>query len=330
MATMNLGFDSKNVDSLGNITVPDKYYNRITTGTPLLDEIWGGQDMPGILPGASILFTGSPGAGKSTMCLQMMDLIVRNSGKKVLLNATEENKFMVKMRANRLDISSNILVSQFSELDDLLEFVLDNDVDVLVQDSLQSLMYGDREGKKLVTDIGNRVVKFANDRDVTVFLIGHITKSGDFAGPMLLKHAIDVHAHLGFSKEINGCIFTLTKNRFGPANIPCGLPMTARGVDFSLIENSEEATTRITKAQKKDEFVEKAKELLLKGEKLSGYSHTDNGDLVKWIADEWDGNCSGNWWREVLGRAEAELRSDGALLGKTKINRRDHVYVEVN
>jgi len=330
MTSMNLGFNSGRVKLLRDVRVPDKYYNRITTGVPLLDEVYGGQDTPGILLGSSILFTGFPGAGKSTMMLQLADMLSRHAGKKILFNVGEENEYMVKMRANRLDITGNFHISQFDDVDELLNYVMSEGIEILVQDSIQTLVHEEDQGIKLVRNVGNKLVSFAKDTDITIFIVGHITKGGEFAGPMTLKHAVDVHQHLGINKDTNNRVFEVKKNRFGPGNTAYEFPMTYSGLDFRLIENPVEATSRISKSQKREQFVAKAKELLLSGAKLSGYSSTDNIVLSTWITEEWDGNCSGNWWREVLSRAQSELERENCTFATEHINSRKHVYVESN
>lgn len=329
MTAMDLGFGTGKVQRLKGINVPSKYYNRITTGSPLLDEVYGGDETPGILLGSSILFTGFPGAGKSTMMLQLADMLCRNGGKTILFNVGEENEYMVKMRANRLGLDGNFDISQFSEVDKLIEYALENEYDFVVQDSIQTLKNGEDSGNKLLLNVGNKLSAFAKDKDVTVFIVGHITKGGTFAGPMALKHAIDVHCHLGINKETMNRIFEMKKNRFGPCS-SYEFPMTQSGLDFTIIENKEEAVKRVSKAQKRTEFVNKAKELLVNGDKLSGYSHTDNSALSTWIASKWDGSCSGNWWREVLGLAQSELEKDNCSFATETINRRKHVYLESN
>src|SRR5574343_442874 len=84
------------VELLRDIVVPRKFFNRMKLGVQVLDEMFGGPDMPGILPGSSHLMTGVPGAGKSTMCLQLADLFQKNAGRNVLYNIGEENRHMIK------------------------------------------------------------------------------------------------------------------------------------------------------------------------------------------------------------------------------------------
>src|SRR3954471_15324912 len=82
--------DQGGIERLKDIVVPDKFFKRILFGVPLLDEVFGGE-MPGILPGSTYLFTGDPGAGKSTMALQMADLLESNAGRNVMYNIGEES-----------------------------------------------------------------------------------------------------------------------------------------------------------------------------------------------------------------------------------------------
>src|SRR5512137_2289661 len=125
---------SSQIKTLKDIKVPDTFFRRMKMEVPVLDELFGGPDFPGILPGSSILFTGMPGAGKSTAALQFGDLIQRNAGRNILYNIGEENKFMIKMRADRLGIDGNFCISLFEDVNDLLAFCEKTGVEVLFQD----------------------------------------------------------------------------------------------------------------------------------------------------------------------------------------------------
>src|SRR6185295_4166137 len=87
------------IGRLKDVHVPAKFYSRLSFGDKTLDRAFGTPDMPGVLKGSTVLFTGAPGAGKSTICLQMADLMQRFGGCNVLYNIGEENEAMVKMRA---------------------------------------------------------------------------------------------------------------------------------------------------------------------------------------------------------------------------------------
>lgn len=322
----------KEVEVLKDIEVPEKYFKRIRMDVTVLDEIFGGQEMPGLLAGTSVLFTGMPGAGKSTAALQFGDLIQRNSGRNILYNIGEENKFMIKMRADRLGIDGNFGISLFEDVNDLIEFCKSSGIEVLFQDSLQSLT--DRTApemnrKALWRHIGKKLHKFAKDEDVVVFIIGHITKGGDFAGPMEIKHDVDVHAHMKLNPETTARVFELTKNRFGPAGIPYEFNLSAKGLDFAkavMVESGPEDATISTAAERRDKILKLIKELLLKGEKISGYCFNRFEDP---ITGKMGVDCSGGYWRTMIEKAKNELEANGHVLNTVKIDGRTHVYVEI-
>lgn len=325
---MNLGHVNENVQVLSSVKVPEMYYKRITTGVELVDELFGGDELPGIFPGMSILFTGFPGAGKTTMALQLADLLQEN-GANVLYNVGEQNRFVVKLTADRLRIKGNFCVSQFQDIDKLLDYCKENHVEVLVQDSLQTLIISDDDiqGNRLIREVGEKLAEYSCNTGVVTFMLGHITKSGEFAGPMQLKHTVDAHAHLSLNKETGYRIFELKKNRFGPAYVPYEFFMGQEGLDFRQVDTSEENKEKLRGAQKREIIVEKAKDLLVKGHKLSGYSHDENDELVSWLKEN-QYTVSGGYWRGILGYAARELERENNVVKRETINRREHIYLE--
>lgn len=319
--------ESKEVEVLNDVQVPTRYYNRIKTGVEQLDLMFGGEDMPGIMPGATILLTGFPGAGKSTLALQLADIIEKFSGKSILYNAGEQTKAMIKMVANRLNLKQNFCISRFDDVDKLLEYCEKSGVEVLIQDSLQSLSCDDLEGNKKLLETGKRIVEWAMNECVTVVLVGQITKGGEFAGPMQLKHDVDIHAHLSFNKDTGNRIFELSKNRFGPAAMPYEFFMSRNGMELRMVDNPEEQRKAIRSIEKREKIVGKAKELLLKGEQLSGYSSMEHTELATFI-DKECGGCSGGYWRGVLAVAVRELENEGHKISKRNVDRRECVFVE--
>lgn len=323
---------SNDVEVLKDIKVPERFFNRIKMDVQILDEIFGGAEMPGMLAGTSVLFTGMPGAGKSTAALQFGDLFQRKAGRNVLYNIGEENKFMIKMRADRLGIDGNFCISMFEDVNDLIKFCRETGVEILFQDSLQSLRdrdYPDLNGKVLWKVVGKKLHKFAKDEDVTVFIIGHITKGGDFAGPMEIKHDVDVHAHMKLNPETASRVFELTKNRFGPAGIPYEFNLSARGLDFArgvMTEAEGEGDVRSSSSDRKHKTIALIKEKLLVGEKISGYCFTRFNDP---ITGKMGVDCNGNVWRVYIEQARRQLEAEGHILNSVKIEGRTHIYVEV-
>ena len=328
--------DHKNdVQILKDIQVPERFFNRMALGVPVLDELFGGQDFPGILPGASILFTGMPGAGKSTAALQFADLLQRNAGRNILYNVGEESEYMVAMRARRLGIKADFGISTIDDVDELIKVCKETGVEVLLQDSLQSLHCKEadhvsrQERMKVIT---KKLHKFGKDENIATFIIGHITKGGDFAGPMEIKHDIDVHAHIKLNPETMAREFQLTKNRFGPAGIPYECNLTQTGLDFAelkLIETKpgEESEKKGGKAgERRDATLKVIKDALLSGDKVSPKCFTR-------LKDPFSGkvgiDCSGGFFGALLEKCIAQLKSEGHIVNTVKVDGKSHYMVEI-
>lgn len=319
-----IGPQNAGPELLRDIAVPKKFYSRIDLGVNILNEIFGGQEMPGIVPGTSFLFTGTPGAGKSTLALQMADLLIKHAGRNVLYNLGEENRFMVKMRADRLGLAGNFCIQQISEVDDLIQFCEDLGVEILFQDSLQTLTIAGLSGNKLLSAIADRFQAWKEKSDVTVFMIGHSTKGGYFAGPNHVKHVLDAHVHLGLDKDTGNRILMLEKNRFGPAAIPYEFTISASGMDFDQVKIADqddddgEAKQIVSKAaDRRERITALIKEKLLAGEKISGYCF-----------ERFEVECSGGFWRGMLARACRELQEEGNEIEETRVDGRLHNFVK--
>ncbi len=311
---------------LRDVVVPKKFYNRIKFGMPILDEVFGGAEMPGILPGSTVLFTGSPGAGKSTMCLQLADMLDLN-GVGVFYNVGEESRVMVKLRADRLRLKQQFNVGHITEIDELLQRAEDDGVELLFIDSLQSLRDGELERSALLRSIGKKSQAWAHARDVAVVLIGHITKGGGFAGPMELKHDLDAHAHLSLNKETGNRVFMLDKNRFGPAMIPYEFVLSANGLDFRVLEQdpgtvgADGSSTPSRRSGRREEIKGLILDRLKAGERISGYCF-----------ERFKVECSGGFWRGMLAKAVGELKDEGYTMSVSRTgpggSGRTHDYVE--
>ena len=314
--------NNANVEILKDIVVPAKFYKRLDLGVPILNEIFGGQEMPGILPGTNFLFTGTPGAGKSTMALQMAELLSKNAGLNVLYNIGEENRYMIKLRADRLGITGNFCITQIDEVDDLIRFCDETGVEVLFQDSLQSLKDGTLEGNAILKSAVKKMQAWKEVSDVTMFTIGHVTKGGIFAGPNELKHDVDAHAHIKINPDTGNRVFELQKNRFGPGCIPYEFSISSQGLDFQQLkpetENPIEAIACGSKsADRRERIKQLIKDKLVGGEKISGYCF-----------ERLEVDCSGGFWRGMLARACKELQAEGKKVGEARIDGRLHNFIE--
>jgi len=199
----------------------------VSTHIAELDRVLGG----GLVPGSVTLLGGEPGIGKSTLLLQLL----ASANRKCLYVTAEESAQQVKLRADRLGVNSPDLwlLSEMS-LTNILRSVDDLKPDVLVVDSIQTVVdpeLGSTPGSVVqVRGCAHRLVQEAKHRDLTVVLVGHVTKEGGLAGPRVLEHVVDTV--LSFEGERHHALRLLraAKHRFGPTNELGLFEMTEEGL----------------------------------------------------------------------------------------------------
>lgn len=190
-------------------------FSRISTQDDELDLVLGG----GLVEGSLVLIGGSPGVGKSTLLLKIASNLA-NSGKKVLYVSAEESKTQIKLRANRLEANgSNLFLLTELCLENIIEELHKKDYSVLVIDSIQTL-YSDKVSSAAgsitqVREITFELMCLSKAYNISIFIIGHITKDGAIAGPRVLEHMVDVVLYFegDATKEIR--LLRGFKNRFG-------------------------------------------------------------------------------------------------------------------
>lgn len=192
---------------------------RISTGFSEMDMVLGG----GIVPGGVSLIAGDPGVGKSTLLLQLC-LLLSEKGKKVLYISGEESPEQIKMRATRLlgkkKENEHLLVLSLTDPDAGIAQIQDIKPALVVVDSVQTLQSENVAG--LAGSIAQirygtlHFVKAAKTLNIPVLLVGHVTKEGMVAGPMLLSHMVDTVLFLEGEKFSKTRILRSLKNRFGP------------------------------------------------------------------------------------------------------------------
>lgn len=228
---MKLGRNNNTIQSIGDVSVPAEYYNRIFTGVYSLDFMFGGANNPGLVKGSTVAITGSPGGGKSTLLTQMCSSAAKRMGLRVLYNSNEETEIQIKMRTDRLGCSG-FLVSGFKNVEDLMKACKDNKIDILIQDSLPTLEIGDNDKIK---DVCEYVVEQTSCNKMITFVICHVTKSGSMAGPKTIEHAVDAYYHMSVKKNDNR-IIKAHKNRMGPASNEFEFRMTNKGFDLNPVK----------------------------------------------------------------------------------------------
>lgn len=222
--TVNEEIVSKNQKSLDNYKpssvfpmdkIEYKQEKRTFCGLAELDRVLGG----GLVVGSLVLLSGDPGIGKSTLLLQAIyGLACR--GFKVLYASGEESLTQIKLRAERLNaVHANIIVSNETNIDAILETAKQMKPHVLVVDSIQTVYHPTLSGTpgnvSQIRECTNLIMQFAKSENVSTFIIGHVTKEGNIAGPKLLEHLVDTVMHLEGDSSSGYRILRALKNRFG-------------------------------------------------------------------------------------------------------------------
>lgn len=191
---------------------------RFLTGIAEFDRVLGG----GIVKGSLVLIGGDPGIGKSTLLLQVTKNLA-NSGKKVLYVSGEESLHQIKMRADRLgnDYKGMQILCE-TNLDDIKDAVLEIKPDMVVIDSIQTMYREDVSSApgsvSQVREATSLLLQLAKANEISIFIVGHVTKEGAVAGPRVLEHMVDSVLYFEGDSHASYRILRGVKNRFGSTN----------------------------------------------------------------------------------------------------------------
>ncbi len=188
---------------------------RVPIGIDEVDRVLGG----GFVPGAAVLLGGEPGVGKSTLLLQVAGSVAARGGAALVASA-EESVGQVGLRAARLGLGeSGVLVAGDRDVDSIIAAARALEPELLVVDSIQTVVVRELDGASggvaQVRESAARLIQFAKESGVAVFLVGHVTKDGAIAGPRLVEHAVDVVLYLEGDVERGLRVLRSLKNRFG-------------------------------------------------------------------------------------------------------------------
>src|SRR6266478_6691827 len=223
-----IGLSSSRPRALSDITM--EHTDRLRTGIGELDRVLGG----GVVPGSLVLIGGDPGIGKSTLLIQAARALA-TTAPPVLYVSAEESAAQVKLRAERLGISSDGLLL-WTETDLVtVEAELDTvKPKVLIIDSIQTVFLPTLESAPgsvaQVRECGGRLMTIAKGRGIATFLVGHVTKEGALAGPRVLEHLVDTVLYFEGERHHSYRILRAVKNRFGSTNEIGVFEMGERGL----------------------------------------------------------------------------------------------------
>lgn len=199
----------QDVDSDGEI--------RFSTGMGELDRVLGG----GAVSGSLVLVGGAPGIGKSTLLLQICNSLCR--GHRVLYVSGEESERQLKLRAERLNVSpEELYILSETQLSDIVNTVEETKPDILIVDSIQTLYNESNESSpgsvSQVKDCTMTMMQISKSQGITVFVVGHINKDGNIAGPKVLEHMVDCVLYFEGDPNTSYRLLRAAKNRFGSTN----------------------------------------------------------------------------------------------------------------
>ena len=211
---------------------------RTSTGISEFDRVLGG----GIVKGSLVLIAGDPGIGKSTILLQTSGELC-NSNKKVLYISAEESASQIKLRAERLGIKSdNLYIYPQTNFELIKKHIEEMKPDLVIVDSIQAIYTSTIQSSagsvSQIRECCNSLMSLAKTNDVSIIVIGHVTKEGNIAGPKVLEHMVDTVIQFEGDKYKTYRILRSIKNRFGNTSEVGIFEMGAKGLN-EVINPSE-------------------------------------------------------------------------------------------
>ena len=206
---------SKSPKTLSQVDSGDEL--RFSTGMGELDRVLGG----GAVEGSLVLVGGAPGIGKSTLLLQICNALCAQ--RSVLYVSGEESERQLKLRAQRLGVApDNLYILAENRLEDIQSSCEEAKPDVLIVDSIQTMFCEENDSSpgsvSQVKDCTMRLMQLSKNEGITVFVVGHINKDGNIAGPKVLEHMVDCVLYFEGDPNTSYRLLRAAKNRFGSTN----------------------------------------------------------------------------------------------------------------
>lgn len=214
-------------DSINDISTEDEH--RYNTGSTELNRVLGG----GIVKGSLVLLGGDPGIGKSTVLMQICQFL--GNSLKILYVSGEESKRQLKLRAERLNVTSqNLYVMTETDVEIVCEQIKSEKPDLVMIDSIQTMnltqLNSSPGSVTQVRECTNMLMHTAKTCDIPMFIVGHVNKEGSIAGPKVLEHIVDTVLHFEGDKQMSCRILRAVKNRYGSTNEIGVFEMTDKGL----------------------------------------------------------------------------------------------------
>lgn len=208
--------DAEQPKPIGEVVTED--LPRFSTGSPELDRVLGG----GVIPGSMVLIVGDPGVGKSSLTLAACANVAR-AGRRVLYVTGEESTRQIRMRADRLNaIADTLFVVSETNLDTIKTHIENTKPELVVIDSIQTMLRPEVASApgsvSQVRECAAEILRVAKTEGIAAFVIGHVTKEGNLAGPRVLEHIVDTVLYFEGERNAEYRVLRAVKNRFGSTN----------------------------------------------------------------------------------------------------------------
>lgn len=212
---------------LSQIDITDE--KRYVTGIAELDRVLGG----GIVKGSGVLLSGDPGIGKSTILLQVCNALQNRVD--ILYVSGEESATQIKMRAERIGVrSDNVTVMTETDAQVISNYIISQKPSIVMIDSIQTMQIGELSSASgsivQVRECTNLLLRTCKTLDIPLFIVGHVNKGGDIAGPKVMEHIVDTVLYFEGERNQSYRILRAIKNRFGSTNEIGVFEMSERGL----------------------------------------------------------------------------------------------------
>ncbi len=208
-------YSTATAKSLNEIDVTDE--SRYVTGLRELDRVLGG----GIVKGSVVLLSGDPGIGKSTILLQVCKAVGNDLS--VLYVSGEESAVQIKMRAERIGVKGdNVKIMTSTDVQAVCEYINSQKPDLVMIDSIQTMTVAELSSSAgsivQVRESTNMLLRTGKSLEIPIFIVSHVNKGGDIAGPKVMEHIVDTVLYFEGERNQAYRILRAIKNRFGSTN----------------------------------------------------------------------------------------------------------------